>query len=53
MDGEKKNDKILDGNVLGLQRTRYVVFIWFPGGKNGRFFLFVFFFFTPEEMERV
>lgn len=31
----KKHDKILDLNVLGLQWTRYVVFIWFPGGKSG------------------
>lgn len=33
---KKKHDKILDRNVSGLQWTRYVAFIWFPGGKSGR-----------------
>lgn len=32
---EKQHDKILELNGLGLQGTRCVVFIWFPGGKSG------------------
>lgn len=33
-----KNDKIWDLSVSGLRGTRYVAFIWFPGGKEGVFY---------------